>query len=219
MEAGSGKPELECRLCLAAVRDEAEGPEAELCFPCNCRAPVHRGCLVQWQRVQEQQLMEQRHSFDEAQARMNTCEVCGARLLPGQKRSKPQLGSAVCRAQGGTGKVALRRVPTLSRATRNFYDFSATDGQQLDVLEQDATGEFFRVRAKKAHRYRGEGTTAVAEGWIRHVYLDWQCDLSNQSWLPPPRMPAALLAEGTDRLEAVNVEAAQDSRMQEQDET
>ena len=213
------QPELECRLCLATVREGAQGLEAKLCFPCNCRAPVHRGCLQEWQRAQELQLLEQEYSPDETRARMNTCEVCGARLVVGELRSKPRLGSALCRAQGGTGKVALRRVPTLSRNTRNFSDFSATDGQLLNVLEQDESGEFFRVRALQAQRYRGEGTTAVAEGWIRHVYLDWQSDpAQSESWLPPPRMPPAFLAEGTDRLDAVHAdEAAQDSMLQGQE--
>ncbi|CAE7038400.1 Fmr1 [Symbiodinium natans] len=222
MEAAASPPvepvELECRLCLATLRDEAEGLEAQLCFPCNCRAPVHHGCLLQWQRAQEQFL--EQHSFDEAQARMNTCEVCGARLMLGEARPKPQLGAAVCRAQGGTGKVALRRIPTLSRATRNFSDFSAADGQKLDVLEQDATGEFFRVRAVRAARYRGEGITAVAEGWIRHVYLDWQCESTQtQSWLPPPRMPPAFPGEGAERVEALSAaETAPDSTLRDHDE-
>ena len=205
METGAAHVQLECRLCLATERDGAEGLEAQLCFPCNCRAPVHHGCLMQWRRAQEDQLSE-RHTFDEVQARINTCEVCGARLLLEETRPQLQLCSAVCRAQGGTQKVALRRVPTLSRATRNFSEFSASDGQQLEVLEQDVTGEFFRVRAVGAKRYRGEGVTAVAEGWIRHVYLDWQSGVS----LPPPRMPPAFLAEGTDRLGA-STATAQDS--------
>mmetsp|Transcript_37750 Transcript_37750/g.87347 ORF Transcript_37750/g.87347 Transcript_37750/m.87347 type:complete len:197 (+) Transcript_37750:23-613(+) len=180
---------LECRLCLSSVLEDADGVEGQLCFPCNCTAPVHHGCLSRWQQVRRDQVLEQHHSVDEAQAHARTCEVCGARFLPHGARANPPVRSAICRVQGGTGKVALRRVPTLSRATRNFSDFSAGDGQQLEVIEQDVTGEFFRVRAMRAQRYRGEGTTAVAEGWIRHVYLD-----ISHCALPSPRMPPAFVS-------------------------
>merc|ERR1712232_612765 len=91
-----------------------------------------------------------------------------------------------------------RRVPTLSRATRNFSEFSASEGQELEVFEQDTTGEFFRVRAVKARKYRDhnedEETAAVVEGWIRHVYLEWpeEAQGSSVASMPAPRMaPAA----------------------------
>lgn len=89
--------------------------------------------------------------------------------------------------------MALRRVPTLSRATRNFSEFSASEGQELDVLEQDASGEFFRVRALKARKYREEGMVSVAEGWIRHTYLEWPAESQElvAASVPVPRMPPA----------------------------
>jgi len=36
-------------------------------------------------------------------------------------------------------------------------------------LRQDVTGEFFRVRLAPAAFYQGEGSSAIAEGWIRHA--------------------------------------------------
>ena len=40
-------------------------------------------------------------------------------------------------------------------------------------LRQDVTGEFFRVRLAPAAFYRGEGSSAIAEGWIRHAPWRW----------------------------------------------
>merc|ERR1712083_285251 len=51
--------------------------------------------------------------------------------------------------------------------------FSAKEGQELEVLELDPTGEFFRVRALGAERYRGSDSVSVAEGWLRKCYLEW----------------------------------------------
>ena len=34
---------------------------------------------------------------------------------------------------------------------------------------QDVTGEFFRVRLAPASFYLREGSSAIAEGWIRHA--------------------------------------------------
>jgi len=67
------------------------------------------------------------------------------------------------------------------------------EGQQLDVLEQDSSGEFFRVRAHKAPRYREEGSVTVAEGWIRHIYLEWPKDSHDliAATISAPRMPPA----------------------------
>lgn len=45
---------------------------------------------------------------------------------------------------------------------------------------QDVTGEFFRVRLASAALYRGEGTTATAEGWIRHA--PWPQSIMLQRW-------------------------------------
>ncbi|CAK0827660.1 unnamed protein product [Prorocentrum cordatum] len=161
---------MECRLCLHAVLEDASPEDAALAFPCDCRgSPVHWGCLRRWQQAQVQRAAEAARSADEARARAATCEVCGARLAAAGGRKRPLAERAVCRAHGGEGKVALRRVPTLSRASRNFSEFSAADGQEVEVLEQDDTGEFFRVRARKAPRYREQGSAALAEGWIRHI--------------------------------------------------
>merc|ERR1719236_52129 len=100
-----------------------------------------------------EQAATSRRSPDEARARAVTCEVCGAHLVTDGSRQRPFASTAICRAHGGFGKVALRRVPTLSRDSRNFSEFSMAEGQQVDVLEQDASGEFFRVRAHVAQRY------------------------------------------------------------------
>lgn len=127
------------------------------------------------------------------------CEVCGAWLITSGARARPVADTATCRAHGGQGKVALRRVPTLSRASRNFSEFSVMDGQQLEVLEQDGSGEFFRVRARKAPRYREEGTVAVTEGWIRHIYLEWPTETRSlmAAATPSPRMPPAYASVDT----------------------
>jgi len=193
---------MECRLCLDAVLDDASCEDAQLVFPCTCAAPVHVGCLRKWQAVQAQQHVDERRSTDESEARTATCEVCGARLITAGRRTQPFASTAICRAHGGFGKVALRRVPTLSRNTRNFSEFSASEGQQLEVLEQDSTGEFFRVRALKAHRYREEGTIAVAEGWIRHTYLEWPSDCEDiaAASTPAPRMPPAYSGGAAEEL-------------------
>lgn len=42
------------------------------------------------------------------EARIDTCEVCGARWMP-RGRPKPLAPFALCRALGGSQKVALRR--------------------------------------------------------------------------------------------------------------
>lgn len=182
--------QLECRLCLDA---HSEDPEERLIFPCNCASPLHVSCLRRWQEVQVRQAVEEQRSRDEAYARVCTCEVCGAQLVLQGSRKRPFASRAICRAHGGFGKVALRRIPTISRASRNFSEVSASEGQELDILEQDSTGEFFRVRAVGAARYREEGSVAVAEGWIRGTYLEWpeeSRELAETS-LPEPRMPPA----------------------------
>jgi len=145
--------------------------------------------MAEWQQSRWWQLLEHGFDYDEAHARIDTCEVCGARWMP-RGRPKPLAPFALCRALGGSQKVALRRFPTLSRATRNFSDFAASHGQRLEVLEQDVTGEFFRVRLASAALYRGEGTTATAEGWIRHVYLEFETE-DVAARLPTPTMPPA----------------------------
>lgn len=189
----SDEPPMDCRLCLDTVLESASGEDAILTFPCDCSAPVHIGCLRHWQDVQVYQAISARRSFDESTARADTCEVCGARLVTAGDRERPFASTAICRAHGGFGLVALRRVPTLSRATRNFTEFSAAEGQHVEVLERDSTGEFYRVRATKARRYREEGTVSVAQGWLRHVYLEWPEEIRDvaASSTAAPRMPAA----------------------------
>ncbi|CAJ1434965.1 unnamed protein product, partial [Effrenium voratum] len=126
----------DCRLCLCADRDDAPGNAGQLCLPCDCRSPVHLGCVSEWQQARWWQLLEHGFDFDEAYARINTCEVCGARWMP-RGRVPPPKSHATCRAFGGSGKVALRRFPTVSRATRNFSDYGVVEGQRLQLLEQD----------------------------------------------------------------------------------
>mmetsp|Transcript_11854 Transcript_11854/g.21503 ORF Transcript_11854/g.21503 Transcript_11854/m.21503 type:complete len:251 (-) Transcript_11854:189-941(-) len=188
---------MECRLCLDAVLDDAGPEEGELIFPCSCRMPVHRGCLDRWQAVQLQQVLDQHRSVQESVARALTCEVCGARLVTNGTRILPLAGTAICRAHGGVGKVALRRVPTLSRDSRNFSEYSASEGQELEVIEQDTSGEFFRVRVRNAARYREDGAIASAEGWIRHVYLEWPEGSQAAASMPPPCMPPAYASRST----------------------
>lgn len=185
-----GNTQLECRLCLDAHSEDAE---ERLVFPCNCSSPLHVSCLRRWQEVQVRQAVEERRSRDEAYARVCTCEVCGAQLVLEGSRKRPFASRAICRAHGGFGKVALRRIPTISRASRNFSEVSASEGQELEILEQDATGEFFRVKAVGAARYREEGSVAVAEGWIRGTYLEWPEESRElaENFLPEPRMPPA----------------------------
>eukprot|EP00445_Apocalathium_hangoei_P031220 CAMPEP_0203927302 /NCGR_PEP_ID=MMETSP0359-20131031/66729_1 /ASSEMBLY_ACC=CAM_ASM_000338 /TAXON_ID=268821 /ORGANISM="Scrippsiella Hangoei, Strain SHTV-5" /LENGTH=345 /DNA_ID=CAMNT_0050856039 /DNA_START=42 /DNA_END=1079 /DNA_ORIENTATION=- len=198
--AGDSAPEPvvgECRLCLDSVLDDAKTEEeGRLTFPCSCSAPVHIGCLVRWQEAQGERAVEEQRSIDEYVARASTCEVCGARLVTDGVRPRPLATSAICRAHGGIGKVALRRVPTVSRASRNFSEFAAVEGQELEIIEQDTSGEFYRVRALKAQRYREEGTVSVAEGWIRHIYLEWPKEVAATASMPAPRMPAAFDASG-----------------------
>mmetsp|Transcript_120624 Transcript_120624/g.240196 ORF Transcript_120624/g.240196 Transcript_120624/m.240196 type:complete len:229 (+) Transcript_120624:33-719(+) len=184
---------LECRFCLEAMLEDGNVEESILSFPCECSTPVHIECLQRWQNVQIEEARNEGQSSGEASARASTCEVCGAALVTSGERKRPVTGTATCRAHGGFGQVALRRVPALSRATRNFTEFSAADGQELAVLEQDASGEFFRVRAVKAPRYREESTVAVAHGWIRHVYLEWPAEFSEAAAaaVPAPRRPPA----------------------------
>lgn len=113
------------------------------------------------------------------------------------ERLRPPSNFAVCRAHGGRGQVALRRVPTFSRDHLNFSEFSASEGQTLELLEQYTSGEFFRVRVRTAQRYHGAedgsgpGAVAVAEGWIRHVYLEWPEDNPGAARIRElvPRMP------------------------------
>lgn len=168
----SSPPSPECRLCLDAVLDCVSAAEARLAHPCNCCAPVHIGCLRRWHAAQLERACLERHSRDEHAARAATCEICGARLVFEGSRAAPLARTATCRAPS-QGTVALRRIPTLSRAWRNFSEYAAVIGQELEVLEQDASGEFFRVRVRNAQRYRECGSTSVAEGWIRHIYLEW----------------------------------------------
>eukprot|EP00413_Alexandrium_margalefii_P042282 CAMPEP_0204593102 /NCGR_PEP_ID=MMETSP0661-20131031/51320_1 /ASSEMBLY_ACC=CAM_ASM_000606 /TAXON_ID=109239 /ORGANISM="Alexandrium margalefi, Strain AMGDE01CS-322" /LENGTH=224 /DNA_ID=CAMNT_0051603387 /DNA_START=29 /DNA_END=700 /DNA_ORIENTATION=- len=185
----------ECRLCLQEEGEALEEGEGDrLVWPCLCSTPVHLSCLSRWRQAQRQQAVEDGRSQDEFVARATTCDVCGARLITdGSPRPRPFASSAVCRAHGGFGKVALRRIPTLSRASRNFSEFSASEGQVLEVLEQDASGEFFRVRAKQAKRYREDGVVAVAEGWVRHTYLEWpeECRSAASAAIAAPRRPPA----------------------------
>eukprot|EP00928_Gymnodinium_smaydae_P049113 TRINITY_DN32924_c0_g1_i1.p1 TRINITY_DN32924_c0_g1~~TRINITY_DN32924_c0_g1_i1.p1 ORF type:complete len:275 (+),score=44.79 TRINITY_DN32924_c0_g1_i1:24-827(+) len=191
-EAARSAP-ADCRLCLDAVLEDDIPENCALIYPCDCAAPVHVGCLRRWQEVQVQRSSGQRRSSDESSARASTCEICGARLVLVGKRQRLFARTAICRPHGGFGLVALRRVPTLSRASRHFAEFSAADGQEVEVLEQDVSGEFFRVRALKARRYREEGTVAVAQGWIRHIYLEWPSASQEEieAATPAPRMPAA----------------------------
>jgi len=189
----------ECRLCLDTVLEGCSAEEAILSSPCECSAPVHVGCLRRWQSVQIEEARRENWSEGEAAARADTCEVCGACLITSGVRRRPVVGKAICRAHGGFGQVALRRVPALSRATRNFTELSAAEGQELEVLEQDSSGEFFRVRALKAPRYREQGTVAVAHGWIRHVYLEWPAEFSEAAAaaVPAPRRPPAYATDTT----------------------
>lgn len=183
----------ECRLCLDSTLEGASASDAELIQPCQCSSFVHRGCLKRWQDVQQEQFLQSRRSTDESTARAGTCEVCGSRLVTTGDRSEPPAKKAVCRAHGGFGKVSLRKFPTLSRDSRNFSDYAASEGQELEVLERDESGEFFRVRARNAARYREEGRIQAAEGWIRHTYLEWPADSQKtaDAALPAPRMPPA----------------------------
>lgn len=181
-------------MCLdETFEDAVPGEDPRLTYPCNCASPVHIGCLERWRSAQKIRALREGQNFDEWDARASTCEICGARLILDGARPAPLATSAICRAHGGLGQVALRRVPTLSRAERNFSEYSATEGQQLEVLEQDASGEFFRVRALQAKRYKEEGSTSVAEGWIRHTYLEWPQDVSPaaKASVPAARMPPA----------------------------
>lgn len=220
--AAQAEPQPECRLCLDAEYDAAEGEDGRLVYPCLCAAPVHVACLRRWQAAKQEQALEERRTADEARARAATCEVCNAQLVLDGERAKPFSGTAICRAHGGFGKVALRRVPTMSRAHRNFSDSAVSEGQQVEVLEQDITGEFFRIRASKAPRYREEGTVAVAEGWIRSAYLEWPSESQHlaSAAVPEPRRPPAYVeyaaavaaataaaAVSTDHLAAEGAEA------------
>ena len=42
----------DCRLCLCADRDDAPGNAGQLCLPCDCRSPVHLGCVSEWQQAE-----------------------------------------------------------------------------------------------------------------------------------------------------------------------
>lgn len=189
----------ECRLCLDSVLEGVSAFDAELIQPCLCCSSVHRGCLNRWQDVQVEQFSQSRRSMEESRARANTCEICGARLVVAGGRLEAPATKAVCRAHGGFGKVSLRKFPTLSRDARNFSDYAASEGQELQVLEQDESGEFFRVRALNAAKYREEGQIQVAEGWIRHAYLEWPVDARPLAHgLSVPRMPPAYADSTTD---------------------
>eukprot|EP00747_Dinoflagellata_sp_TGD_P170310 gnl/TRDRNA2_/TRDRNA2_201558_c0_seq1.p1 gnl/TRDRNA2_/TRDRNA2_201558_c0~~gnl/TRDRNA2_/TRDRNA2_201558_c0_seq1.p1 ORF type:complete len:228 (-),score=33.91 gnl/TRDRNA2_/TRDRNA2_201558_c0_seq1:111-794(-) len=179
-----------CRLCFEGSSEE----DGDVLFPCNCRSGVHLSCLRRWQAVQAEQSAR---SADECIARAGTCEVCGALLvLDGSARRQPPIRTAICRAHGGSGQVALRRIPTFSRASHVFSEFAASEGQVLELLEQDSSGEFFRVRVRTAQKYRppadetGVGA-AVAEGWLRHVYLEWPEEIPEVQEMRGliPRMP------------------------------
>merc|ERR1712187_281818 len=171
-----GMAMAECRLCLDSTLEGASASDAELIRPCQCSSFVHRGCLKRWQDVQQEQFLQSRRSTDESIARAGTCEVCCSRLVTTGDRLEPPAKKAVCRAHGGSGKVSLRRFPTISRDSRNFSAYAASEGQEIEVLEQDESGEFFRVRIPNAARYREEGQIQAAEGWIRHTYLEWSVD-------------------------------------------
>lgn len=160
----------ECRLCLEELLEGADADGGRLIHPCTCRSAVHVDCLVQWQAVQMQW---PGRSLAERSARASTCEVCGSLWSVNGDRPSLPTRIAICRAHGGLDKVALRRVPTASREHGVFSEFSAAEGQELEVLELDGTGEFFRVRAFGAQSYHGSSSVAVAEGWIRRCYLEW----------------------------------------------
>lgn len=161
----------ECRLCLEEVLEGATSDGGgRLVRPCRCRSAVHVECLERWRVAQQQR--DDRSSAENA-ARAATCEVCGSLWSVDGQREVLPTQRAICRAHGGDGKVALRRVPTAARENGVFSEFSAKEGQELDVLELDRSGEFFRVRASDAERYHGHDSVAVAEGWIRRCYLEW----------------------------------------------
>merc|ERR1712079_283342 len=141
-----------------------------LVHPCNCHSAVHLECLAQWRASQ---LRREDRSYEENTARSATCEVCGSLWSVDGHREMLPTQRAICRAHGGFGKVALRRVPTASREHGVFSEFSAKEGQDLEVLELGHSGEFFRVRAVDAEFYHGSTCVSVAEGWIRRCYLEW----------------------------------------------
>mmetsp|Transcript_108251 Transcript_108251/g.170674 ORF Transcript_108251/g.170674 Transcript_108251/m.170674 type:complete len:225 (-) Transcript_108251:129-803(-) len=161
----------ECRLCLEAVLEGADpNGDGRLVHPCSCRSPVHVSCLARWR---EAQLRNERRPLEESIARAATCEICGTLWSADGVRVKPPVCLATCRAHGGLGKVALRRIPTSSRDNAVFSEFSAMEGQELEVLEIDTTGEYFHVRAADAQRYHGSTHVTVAQGWLRRCYLEW----------------------------------------------
>jgi len=205
-----------CRICFepqCAINDSFE-----LVRPCNCNEPVHVQCLQRWQTVQIEQAAQP--SKEAAAAKAATCEICGALLCLDGKRTKPAFRVAICRpdalqpiANGvGTGhhgsrrmKIPLRRFPASTHAANAFSGSSVESGQQLEVLEQDASGEFYRVRVLNASKYQDpqghnleEGSVAVAQGWIQHVYIEWpgnvseSCGLATSHPRNPPCSPLRL---------------------------
>jgi len=161
----------ECRLCLQEVLEGAAADDGGLLVrPCSCRSAVHVDCLAQWRAAQMHRMDR---SMEENSGRAATCEICGALWSVDGQRELLPTRTAICRAHGGFGKVALRRVPTAARDHGVFSEFSAKEGQELEVLELDSSGDFFRVRALGAERYHGSSSVAVAEGWLRRCYLEW----------------------------------------------
>lgn len=161
----------ECRLCLEEVLEDVDPTDGGLLLrPCNCKSAVHKDCLARWRAAQ---LTRADRSYAENNARASTCEVCGSLWSVDGIREALPTRIAICRAHGGFRKVALRRVPTDSREHAVFSDWAASEGQELEVLELDRTGQFFRVRATNSQRYHGVDAAAVAEGWLRRCYLEW----------------------------------------------
>lgn len=202
--AATAKEKDECRLCLEEVLEGADAQGGgRLVHPCTCRSAVHVDCLLQWQAVQ---LQCPERSFAENSARAATCEVCGSLWSIGGERPLPPTRTAICRAHGGWGKVALRRVPTAARDHGVFSEFSALEGQELEVLELDSSGDFFRVRALGAQRYHESTSVSVAEGWIRRCYLEWPGTTPDPSTAATKTMRhwlvAAVAAEGAGEAEA-----------------
>lgn len=199
--------EQTCRICF-----ENRCPidnSRELILPCNCSSPIHVECLRRWQQVQIEQAPPA--SKEAVAARAATCEVCGALLCMDGTRVKPPMRIAICRpdalepianavglkkkCEAPRGKVPLRRFPASTSATNVFTGSSVEGGQQLEVIEPDTSGEFFRVRVLNASKYQepqghnvDANPVAVAQGWIHHVYLDWPGSAFS-NWTPPNSHP------------------------------
>lgn len=190
-----------CRFCFDVTcgLDEFD----PLVNPCNCSAPIHLQCLRRWQRVQLDSAP--RPSRESTAARAATCEVCGALLIVDGERVKPPMRTAICRADAlmptpndpevivnhelRPKKVALRRFPASVESPNVFSGSSVEGGQAVEVLEQDASGEFFRVRMLNDAGPDGMlHCPAGVEGWIQHVYLEWN-EENLGSWVPPNSTP------------------------------